>query len=41
MGLRWRLAVRAANFTVAAQGVLDCDARRRLHWRFAVGWWSV
>jgi len=22
-------------------GVLDCDARRRLHWRFAVGRWSV
>jgi len=22
-------------------GVLDCDARRRLHWRFADAWWSV
>jgi len=23
------------------EGVLDCDARRRFHLRFADGWWSA
>jgi len=27
--------------TTTTTRVLDCDARRRLHWRFAVGRWSV
>jgi len=26
---------------VGGSPLLDCDARRRLHWRFADGWWSV